>query len=157
MTATAACLFCAIVAGREPSVMLHHDPVCTVILDIHPVSEGHALILPNRHAALATDLSPDEFRHLTGVWHGLLAACRAAGVAQAGANLLLNDGAAANRHVPHLHLHLIPRRRGDSARALAMFALRTVNRFGRRHSGASLQAFAARVAPQIERSMNRGV
>ncbi|HRK38360.1 MAG TPA: HIT family protein [Burkholderiaceae bacterium] len=143
------CLFCNIVNQTEPAVVLYRDAVCTVILDVYPMSEGHALVLPNRHVALASELDPTEFQHLTRVWQGLLRAYRDAGVAQDGANLLLNDGSAANQHVPHVHLHLIPRKRGDTAKTLLSFATRMVNLFTGRKRHAALQTFAERVAPAI--------
>lgn len=143
------CLFCDIIEGTEPSVVLYRDAVCTVILDVYPMSEGHALVLPNRHVVVAAELSAAEFQHLMGVWHGLRRAYVAAGIAVDGAHLLLNDGPASNQHVPHLHLHLIPRAKGDAIKTLLMFIGRIVNVFGRRRSMASLQGFAARLAPFI--------
>ncbi len=143
------CLFCDIIQGTEPSVVLYRDAICSVILDVYPMSEGHALVLPNRHVVVAAELSTDEFQHLMAVWHSLRRAYVAAGIAVDGANLLLNDGQASNQHVPHLHIHLIPRAKGDSAKALLMFVGRMVNLFGGRKSVESLQGFAARLAPFI--------
>ncbi|MNO06767.1 HIT domain protein [compost metagenome] len=61
---------------------------------------------------------------------------------------MINDGPAANQHVPHLHLHLIPRRRGD----LASLLWRALTRFlplGR----AALQARLAREADQLKNAL----
>jgi histidine triad (HIT) family protein len=149
------CLFCDVVNGTEPSAALYRDDICTVILDVYPASVGHALMLPNRHVALATDMSAAEFQHLARVWRGVLAAYRASGVAQDGANLLLNDGPASNQHIPHVHLHLLPRQAGDSARTLFTFATRTVNIFTGRKSVETLREFARRLAPQIAEHIDR--
>jgi histidine triad (HIT) family protein len=142
-------LFCAVVSGIEPAVVLYRDAVCTAILDVYPVSTGHALVLPNRHVLHATELSNADFLHLTSVWHGLLSAYRSAGVARQGANLLLNDGSAANQHIPHLHLHLIPRQRGDTAKSLFTFATRSLNVFTGRRPDSDLRQFATAIAPAI--------
>lgn len=147
------CLFCNIIAGSEPAVVLHRDAVCTVILDVYPVAQGHALVLPNRHVALASALTPAEFEHVSTVWYRLLQAYRAAGLAREGANLLLNDGAAANQHIPHVHFHLIPRRRGDTAKTILVFASRVLNIFGRRKRMEALRDLAARLAPELARHL----
>jgi histidine triad (HIT) family protein len=76
----------------------------------------------------------------------VLAAQQRLGLARDGANLLLNDGSAANQHIPHLHLHLIPRCRGDRLRVLGRFAARMFNLFGRRQRRALLDSLAAELA-----------
>lgn len=80
----------------------------------------------------------------------LMAAMRRAGLGEQGINMLVNDGPDANQHVPHLHLHLIPRRRGD----LAGLLWRALTRFlplGR----TALQARLEREADLLRRAMKR--
>lgn len=126
----AGCLFCRILAGELLASVAHQDEHCLVIMDIHPLQPGHALILPRRHAARLDEFDAAERGHLFALAARVMAGQRAAGLAPDGGNLLLNDGSAANQHIPHLHLHCIPRRRGDSLAVGARMLSRMVNLFG---------------------------
>lgn len=146
----AACIFCSIVGGEAPSVTLIRDDTCTAFLDIHPVSRGHALVVPNQHAAFLTDLPVDVQRHLLAVAASVLAAQRRCGLSAEGANLLLNDGTAANQHIPHVHIHVLPRARRDGALLVARLAGRVFNVFGRGAPWQELEATASLIRPFIE-------
>ncbi len=109
MSATAkACPFCN--PPREQ--ILIEGAQAMVLWDSYPVSPGHALIIPRRHVASLFDSTAmereeilrlaDEARRILDERH-----------APDGFNLGINDGAAAGQSVPHLHVHLIPRYRGD--------------------------------------------
>ena len=83
-----------------------------VVRDAFPISPGHCLIIPTRHIGSFFDLSPDEREDLMS----LLANAKANVEAEFkpdGYNIGINDGPAAGQTVPHLHIHLIPRYKGD--------------------------------------------
>jgi diadenosine tetraphosphate (Ap4A) HIT family hydrolase len=88
------------------------SPLAIALWDAFPVSKGHALVVPRRHAASWPELSPDEkFALITGV-----DAVRAEIDARHrphGYNIGCNDGVAAGQTVMHVHLHVIPRYHGD--------------------------------------------
>lgn len=115
-----------------PASLVWEDDQCLAFMDIFPLHEGHVLVVPRQHAALLNQV-PDSLRdHLFRVACRVIAAQRAAGLHADGANLVVNDGKPANQHVPHVHIHLIPRDGGDITavgwRALTRFlnpALRT--------------------------------
>lgn len=105
----ASCPFCALPAERI--LLLAHEAL--VIRDAFPVSPGHTLVIPRRHIGSFFELTDAE------------RACMVELLAQAkaeldlsfqphGFNIGINEGAAAGQTVPHLHLHLIPRYRGDA-------------------------------------------
>lgn len=77
-------------------------------LDIMPLSHGHLLLCPRRHAPKLTGTTPAEAREL-GYWLRVLstALSRATGVVDW--NVVQNNGAAAAQVVPHMHYHVIPR------------------------------------------------
>lgn len=82
--------------------------------DAYPVTDGHTLFIPMQHVGTAAELP-------TGVLASLFEAAaeegtrmREEGICE-DFNLGLNDGPLAGQTVPHLHVHLIPRRRGDVA------------------------------------------
>jgi diadenosine tetraphosphate (Ap4A) HIT family hydrolase len=84
------------------------------IRDGYPVSPGHSLVIPKRHTGSFFDTSDVERQALLA----LLDAARAAAKAEfevENFNIGINDGPAAGQTVPHLHIHLIPRYRGDQA------------------------------------------
>ena len=103
------CLFCT------PRGVVRRNELAYCTRDTYPVSPGHSLIVPARHCAGFFDLSPEE-----------IAACMEL-VAQEqltldeefspdGYNVGVNVGAAAGQSIFHVHIHLIPRYTGDSAR-----------------------------------------
>ena len=139
------CLFCEIAAGRREASVVHADPLCVAFMDIHPVSDGHVLVVPRRHVSLLGELEPAERAHVLEATSVIRQALPRAGLAAEGANFLLNDGAAANQHVPHLHMHVIPRTRGDSLGVAWRFASRMFDVFGRARKRARLEACAARI------------
>ncbi|VFT11434.1 putative HIT family protein [Pseudomonas aeruginosa] len=113
------CVFCAIAGGREPAHRLFEDEHFIVLLDILSAATG-ARADRSPRARPAPERSFRR-RPATPSWRSpsvSVRALRRAGFGVEGINLLLNDGVAANQHVAHLHLHLIPRRRGDLPRLL---------------------------------------
>ncbi|HBX53808.1 HIT family protein [Pseudomonas sp. UBA2684] len=107
------CVFCAIAANRLPAQRVYEDEHFIVLLDIFPLRPAHVLIVSREHAPLLEHLSAAARDRLLSLGQRVAAALRALDYGRDGINLLLNDGPASNQHVPHLHLHLIPRRSGD--------------------------------------------
>lgn len=132
------CVFCAISAGKLPAHRLFEDEHFVVLLDIFPLRPAHVLIVSRQHAPLLGDLPAAARDALLPLAQRVSQALYASGLGVRGINLLINDGAAANQHVPHLHLHLIPRRGAD----LPGIGWRLLTRFlplGRRRLEVQLQ------------------
>jgi histidine triad (HIT) family protein len=111
------CVFCRIVAGTAPASVAYRDEVSVAFLDIRPMSPGHLLVVPRLHAADLAGLAPDTGAHLFRVGQRMAAALRRSGLRCDGVNLFLADGVAAGQEVFHVHLHVLPRFRGDGLRA----------------------------------------
>ncbi|MBF6162280.1 HIT family protein [Nocardia cyriacigeorgica] len=124
------CVFCRIVAGEAPATKVYEDDTLCAFLDIRPIARGHTLVVPKRHATELEDLDPDTGAELFRAGHRLALAIRRGGLAADGANLILNDGTAAFQTVPHVHLHVVPRRHGDKLRFAAGFLLRRPHEAG---------------------------
>src|SRR5688500_4416182 len=88
-------------------------------MTIGPVTEGHAMVMPKQHAAYLADLDEDVGRHLWTITHRAAAAIRSSGVKCEGINLFLADGEAAFQEIPHVHMHVFPRYRGDGFKLAA--------------------------------------
>lgn len=103
------CPFCNLPGQR---ILLETDTTLA-FFDGYPVTEGHSLVIPKRHVASVFELPPEE---LTALWlqvstvRNLLAEKYRPDAFNVG----VNDGPAAGQTVPHAHIHVIPRRNGDT-------------------------------------------
>jgi len=133
------CIFCHILAGGQPGTFVYRDDRCAAFMDIQPVTPGHLLVVPIRHARHLADLDSPTAGRLMEVAHRLAAALRASGLRCEGVNLFLADGEAAMQEVLHVHLHLFPRFSGDG------FGLRFGPHYGERPSREELESAARRI------------
>lgn len=110
------CVFCRVVAGTLESSRVYEDEDVLAFMDIQPVTDGHLLVIPKRHAAYLAELDEQLGRSLFRVGQRLAAALRSSGLPCEGVNLFLADGEAALQEVLHVHLHVLPRTPGDGFR-----------------------------------------
>jgi histidine triad (HIT) family protein len=108
------CVFCQIVTGEAEASVVYRDAIVTAFMDLHPVTPGHTLVIPNQHAALITEVAPAAVGQMFDVGAQIDRAMRQSGLRCEAVSLLLSDGAAAGQVIFHSHLHVIPRFRGDS-------------------------------------------
>jgi diadenosine tetraphosphate (Ap4A) HIT family hydrolase len=97
-----------------PERVLRKARACIAFADAYPVSLGHTLVIPERHVTSFFETSLEE---KTGLF-SLLEWCRndlTVRYRPAAFNIGINDGEAAGQTVMHLHIHLIPRYRGDKS------------------------------------------
>ncbi|MCI9438524.1 MAG: HIT family protein [Lachnospiraceae bacterium] len=106
------CIFCKIANGEIPSRTLYEDEKFRVILDLGPVTRGHALLLPKDHASDLFEL-PEEIVSAVLTVAKKVAANMKEKLHFEGMNLVQNNGAAAGQTVGHFHLHMIPRYEKD--------------------------------------------
>lgn len=108
------CVFCNIVKRATGAYIIYEDEEYIAFLDKYPISIGHTLVLPKKHFERVNDIPQKEFcalyarvqalnRHITSK------------VSASASHISINDGAAANQLIPHVHVHIIPRNRNDSA------------------------------------------
>ena len=107
------CVFCGIVAGEVEASVVHEDERTLAFMDIQPLTSGHLLVVPRRHASALTELDPDDGAELFRVAHQAAAALRQSALRCDGVNFFLADGAAAGQEVFHVHLHVFARFAGD--------------------------------------------
>jgi histidine triad (HIT) family protein len=106
-------VFCDIVQGKAPASIVYADSLVMAFMDIQPVNEGHLLVVPRAHADYLAGMSNEVGGRLFEVATRLAEASRHSGIRCEGVNLLLADGEAAGQEIFHVHLHVIPRFRGD--------------------------------------------
>jgi histidine triad (HIT) family protein len=102
------CIFCKIINGEIPSFKVYEDEKVFAFEDINPVSEGHTLVIPKRHAQDLWEISPEDLAavHVASkkIIQGIKDVLKPSGVA-----CLQLNGKGVNQVVMHYHLHLIPR------------------------------------------------
>ncbi len=118
------CIFCEIAAGRAPGSLVYEDDLVLAFLDIRPVNPGHTLVVPREHYASLADLDEPAGSRMFTVAQRIAQALRESGLRCEGVNLFLADGEAAFQDVFHVHLHVLPRYRGDSFRIQADWSAR---------------------------------
>lgn len=104
------CAFCLIAEGSAAADVVWSDERHLAFLDRRPLFPGHVLVVPRRHVATLTDLTEDEVGPLMTQVRRLAAAVEQAVDAQ-GTFVAMNNRV--SQSVPHLHVHVVPRRKGD--------------------------------------------
>ncbi len=137
------CIFCEIINKKAPASIIFEDDRYVAFMDLFPMRPGHALIIPKHHACFVSQLTPDLRAGLFELGERVLQAQKRVMPEVQGHNLMINDGPVANQHVPHVHLHVIPRVPGDLPKAVYSFATRFMNVFGAEARRRELDALAA--------------
>lgn len=107
------CLFCRIVEGAEPAYVVEQAAVTVSFLDTRPVFKGHVLIVPRQHFATLPELPRELIEPFFAAGQRFAAAMTGA-LGADGSFVALNN--TVSQSVPHLHMHVVPRRRKDGLR-----------------------------------------
>lgn len=107
------CVFCRIASGELPAHLVIDEADAVAFLDARPVFKGHVLVMPREHYETLQDLPAAAVGPLFGHVKRLSAAVPAALGAQ-GTFVALNN--VVSQSVPHLHVHVVPRTKGDGLR-----------------------------------------
>ena len=106
------CLICSIIEGRIPGYKIYEDENCLAFLDIRPAAPGHTMLVPKAHVSRIEDLTTEQAQALFLALHRLLSPIKDAVGADA-TTIGVNNGPGSGQEVPHVHIHILPRRRGD--------------------------------------------
>ena len=136
---TPGCKFCQIIAGEIPAHFVLDTDEVVAFLDHRPLFPGHTLVLPRGHVETLADLPPDRVGPFFLQVQRVEAAVRTAMEAQGS---FVAENNVVSQSVPHLHVHVAPRRRKDGLRGF--FWPRT-----RYASDAEMAAVAARITRQL--------
>jgi len=133
------CVFCAIVAGTRPADFVLREAGVVAFLDAKPLFKGHVLVVPRAHVETLPDLPEADLGPVFGAAARVARAVEVALDAH-GSFVALNNKV--SQSVPHLHVHVVPRRRKDGLRGF----------FWPREpyaSDAEREEFAARIAAAL--------
>jgi len=106
-------VFCAIVAGSVPAFVVTSEPSGVAFLDTRPVFPGHVLVVPRAHLETLTDLPVSDLAGYFGLVRKVAGAVES-GLSADGTFVAMNNKI--SQSVPHLHTHVVPRRRKDGLR-----------------------------------------
>lgn len=113
MPADPSCKFCQIVSGQVTSRMVFEDAISLAFLDARPLFLGHVLLVPKEHietlADLPSKLTGPFFTNVQRIARAVEAAMQAEG-----SFVAINNRV--SQSVPHLHVHIVPRRKKDGLR-----------------------------------------
>ena len=114
------CIFCRIVSKEIPTKILIETESCIGFLDAFPLAKGHAIVIPKKHYEKLQDLPTDTNTGVFSAVHSLISKVDSL----TGATLMaVHNGKDSGQEIPHVHVHLIPRNKGDSAGAVhSMFS-----------------------------------
>ena len=107
------CVFCRIVAGELPGHVVLETDDLVAFLDTRPVFKGHVLLVPREHVETLPDL-PADLRDGFMEAAQRLATAVVDGLGAQGSFVAINN--TVSQSVPHLHLHVVPRTKGDGLR-----------------------------------------
>jgi len=113
MTETKNCIICQLVNEKIEVTKVYEDDLVVAVMDIQPINPGHLFISPKKHFELVSELGEELAAHIFKIAIRLDDVLRKSGLKCEGVNFFLADGEAAMQEIPHVHLHIIPRIKGD--------------------------------------------
>jgi histidine triad (HIT) family protein len=137
------CVFCRIIAGKEKASFVAQGTDAVAFLDVHPINEGHTLIVPRKHAASISEVDEVAAVAMWSMARRIAAGLRVSGLRCEAVNFFLADGAAAGQEVFHAHLHAIPRFQGDG------FGIKFPPQYGAAAERKALDDVAARLRKRL--------
>lgn len=116
------CIFCNIASGKIPAKKIHETDRTLAFLDAFPLAKGHLLVIPKTHYSKIQEMTEDDNADLFESVRVLTGKVERLGPSSL---IAIHNGKEAGQEVPHVHVHLIPRRLGDGAGPVhSMFANR---------------------------------
>jgi histidine triad (HIT) family protein len=139
MSPSGVCAFCSIASGEEPAAVVAREGRFCAFLDARPVFKGHVLVVPTDHVPDLAALPEADVGPLFSLARRIAAALEAA-LGSQGAFVGVNNKV--SQSVPHVHVHVVPRSKGDGLRGF--FWPRT-----KYESDAERDGYAQRIAASL--------
>ena len=131
------CTFCQIANGELPAQIVHRENEVIAFLDRAPLLHGHVLVMPTAHVETLDDL-PDEL--LTPVFGAVRRTSIAVQKALKAEGSFVATNTRISQSVPHLHIHVVPRNKGDG-----LFSTRLIWQRKKYESDAVMAETAAKI------------
>jgi len=118
------CIFCKIVRGEIPCFKIFEDERVLAFADINPITAGHTLVIPKKHAENLWEIPPEDLSAVQLAGKRIADALKQV-LAPVGIACLQLNGRGVNQVVMHYHLHLIPRSGQESPLPVSSWELKT--------------------------------
>ena len=106
------CLFCKIIAKQISAHIVYENDHVVAMLDIHPRAPGHIMILPKAHRETLLEVPDNELQPIFAAVKKVIARLKEV-LNPDGFTIGINHGKASGQEINHLHIHILPRSRGD--------------------------------------------
>jgi histidine triad (HIT) family protein len=118
------CVFCKIIAGEIPAKVIMQNEKAIALLDAFPLAAGHSLVIPKSHYAKVQEMSEQDAKAVFEIVWKLVGAVETGSEVNA-STIAIHNGSEAGQEVPHVHAHIVPRKKGDGAGAIhSMFKIK---------------------------------
>lgn len=108
------CIFCKIVSGQIPARIVRQNEKAVAFLDAFPLAAGHALVVPKAHYQKVQDMATADAQEVFQLVHEMVGRVESV-TGAAASTIAVHNGKEAGQEVPHVHVHIIPRKQGDGA------------------------------------------
>ena len=106
-------IFSKIIHREVEAAFVYQDDLISAFMDVQPINPGHVLVVTNQEVASLAELDEKTASHLFRIAHRIALALRKSELKCEGVNLFVLDGEVAGQEVSHVHIHVVPRFRGD--------------------------------------------
>jgi histidine triad (HIT) family protein len=118
------CVFCKIAAGKIPSRVIMENEKAMALLDAFPLAAGHTLVIPKLHYAKLQEMSKQDTMAMFEIIWKIVGPVEAGSQVNA-STIAIHNGSEAGQEIPHVHVHIVPRKRNDGAGAIhSMFKIK---------------------------------
>lgn len=118
------CIFCKIIGGEISARVIMQNEKAMALLDAFPLAAGHALVIPKSHYAKVQQMNEQDAVAVFDMVWKLAGAVETASQVNA-STIAIHNGSDAGQEVPHVHVHIVPRKSSDGAGAIhSMFKIK---------------------------------
>ena len=124
MNATSAdsCIFCKIALKKIDAKIIDENENAIAFLDAFPLTAGHTLVITKKHYTKLQEVQFDQIAHFFNLVHKILPSIEK-GTGVQSTLIAIHNGKDAGQQIPHLHVHIVPRKSGDGGNAIhSMFS-----------------------------------
>lgn len=135
------CIFCRIVSARIPARIIKQNDRAIAFLDAFPLAAGHTLVIPKSHYSKVQDMDPLDSAAVFSLLYEIIGAVESEAEAS---TIAIHNGRVAGQEVPHVHVHVVPRKRGDGAGPIHLMFKKP------KLSSAEMDAVSARISSRLQ-------
>lgn len=105
------CIFCKIIKGEISSTKVYEDEEILAFRDINPAAPVHVLVIPKKHISSLAEISKEDEAIIGRIYTIINEIAKKEGIFEKGFRVIVNCGEDGGQEVPHLHFHLLGRKK----------------------------------------------